>query len=192
MTANTRGRQIGSGWDVSGPVPVLTCGGCDGGHLVGFLAGPGPAADGHVLAVGAVGATPNPVWTVQQGRLRAFTVDVVQEDQTDALAKRPIQNHFRLPPEDGGRQQASSNWDVRGLAGPSESQPVAQLFADHLRMLLGPVVVTHRPPVAVVENLDSALPGTVSSDQAHNPICTRCERTLEPAFLTACRCAGDP
>lgn len=88
-------------------VLVLTCGRCDGGHLVGFLAGPGPAAHGHVLAVGAVGPTPDPVRTVQQGRLRACTVDVVQEDQTDALAKRPIQNHFGLTPEDGSSQQAA-------------------------------------------------------------------------------------
>lgn len=51
--------------------------------------------------------------------------------------------------------------------------PVAQLSADHRRVLLGPVVVTRRPPVAVVEDLDSALPGTVPSHQAHNPVCNR-------------------
>lgn len=40
--------------------------------------------------MGAVGAAPDPVWTVQQGGLRSLTVDVVQEDQADALAERPI------------------------------------------------------------------------------------------------------
>lgn len=104
-------------WEVSGPALVLTCGGCDGGHLVGFLAGPAPAADGHVLAVGAVGPAPDPVGTVQQGRLRAFAVDVVQEDQADALAERPVQNHFGPAPGDGRSQQASLKGQGEGGAG---------------------------------------------------------------------------
>ncbi|TNN68442.1 hypothetical protein EYF80_021363 [Liparis tanakae] len=111
-------------------------------HFVGFRARSSPAADADVLAVGAVGAAPDPVWTVQQGGLRSLAVDVVQEDQSDALAERPV------------------GYDL-------------SLSADHLRMLLVPVVVTHRPPVAVVEDLHPTLPGTVSSDQAHHPIWNR-------------------
>lgn len=48
------------------------------------------------------------------------------------------------------RLHRSSLTDLVGCSGGS---PVAQLSADHLCVLLGPVVVTHRPPVAVVENL---------------------------------------
>lgn len=87
---------------------MLTCGGCDGGNLVGFRAGLRPAADGRVLAVGAVGPTPDPMWTVQQRRLRALAVDIVQEDQTDALAEGPVQNRLGLTPEEGGSQEVSS------------------------------------------------------------------------------------
>lgn len=85
----------------------LTCGRCDGGHLVCLLAGPSPAADGHVLAVGAVGPTPDPVSAVQQGRLRSFTADVVQEDQTGALAVPPVRHHFRSAPGNGQRRHVS-------------------------------------------------------------------------------------
>lgn len=67
-----------------------TCGRCDNRHLVGFLTGSAPAANTHILTVGAVGPPPDPVSAVQQGGLRSFTVDVVQEDQTDTLAERPI------------------------------------------------------------------------------------------------------
>lgn len=104
-------------WDVGGPVLALTCGRCNGGNLIGFRAGLSPAADGRVLAVGAVGPTPDPVWTVQQGRLGAFTVDIVQEDQTDALAEGPVQNRLSLTPEDGRSQEASLESDLEGLVG---------------------------------------------------------------------------
>lgn len=53
---------------------------------------------------------------------------------------------------------------------PLVSVPVAQLSADHLCMLLGPVVVTHRPPVPVVEDLHPPLPRGVSSHQPHHTI----------------------
>lgn len=65
------------------------------------------------------------------------------------------------------------------------SIPVAQLSADHLRMLLGPVVVTHRAPVAVVENFHSTLPGTVASHQTHHAIWNRFTPPWLSSHLTA-------
>lgn len=77
----------------------LTCGRCDDRHLVGLLAGSTPAADADVLSVGAVGPAPDPVAAVQQGRLRPLAVDVVQEDQADALAERPVGYDLSVTPE---------------------------------------------------------------------------------------------
>lgn len=52
--------------------------------------------------MGAVSPAPDPMLTVQQGALRSLTVDIVQEDQADALAERPIQDDLSLTPEGGG------------------------------------------------------------------------------------------
>lgn len=68
-------------------------------HVVGLLLGLAPAADAHILAMRAIGPTPDPVSTVQQGGLGAFAVHVVQQDQADALAKGPIQDDLCLTPE---------------------------------------------------------------------------------------------
>lgn len=51
--------------------------------------------------MGAVGPTPDPVSTVQQRRLCSLAVDVVQQDQTDTLAKPAIQDYLSLTPEGG-------------------------------------------------------------------------------------------
>ena len=82
-------------------VSSLTCGRCDDWHLVGLLAGSTPATDADVLGVGAVGPAPDPMAAVQQGRLRPLTVDVVQEDQTDALAERPVGYDLSVTPKGG-------------------------------------------------------------------------------------------
>lgn len=62
------------------------------------MAGSSSAADAHVLAVGAVGPSPDAVATVQQRRLRPLAVDVVQEDQADALAERPVCHDLSVAP----------------------------------------------------------------------------------------------
>lgn len=72
------------------------------------MAGSASAANADVLAVGAVGPSPDPVSTVQQGRLRSFAVDVVQEDQADALAEGPVCDDLSVTSEDGE--------DVRGTS----------------------------------------------------------------------------
>lgn len=79
----------------------LTCGRRDNRHFIGVLAGSAPAANTHILTVGAVGPSPDPVSTVQQRGLRSLTVDLVQEDQTDALAERPIWYNLSVTPEGG-------------------------------------------------------------------------------------------
>lgn len=48
--------------------------------------------------MGAVGPPPDPVLTVEQGGLSSFTVDIVQEDQADALAKRAIWYNLCVTP----------------------------------------------------------------------------------------------
>lgn len=68
-------------------------------HVVRLLAGLPPAANADVLTVGAVSAPPDPVSTVQEGGLGALAAHVVQQNQTDALAERPIQDHLSLTPE---------------------------------------------------------------------------------------------
>lgn len=68
-------------------------------HVIRLLAGLPPAANADVLAVGAVGAPPDPVSAVQEGGLGALAAHIVQQNQTDALAERPIQDHLSLTPE---------------------------------------------------------------------------------------------
>lgn len=58
--------------------------------------------------MGAVGPAPDPVLAVQQGGLRSLAADVVQQDQTHALAKRPVQDDLGLTPE-GAERVRSAN-----------------------------------------------------------------------------------
>lgn len=49
--------------------------------------------------MGAVGASPDPVAAVEQGRLGPLAVDVVQEDQADPLAERPVSYDLSVTPD---------------------------------------------------------------------------------------------
>lgn len=84
----------------------LTCRRRYNRHIVGLRLGLAPAANGHILAMGAVGPTPDPVSAIQQGRLRALTAHVIQQNQPDALAKGPVQDDLGLTPE--GKEDTNS------------------------------------------------------------------------------------
>lgn len=81
--------------------PSLTCGRCDDRHLISLLVGPSSAANTDVLAVGAVGPSPDPMLAIQQRGFRSLALDIVQEDQAHALAKRPIRYDLSVTPGDG-------------------------------------------------------------------------------------------
>lgn len=68
---------------------LITCGWGDNGHVVGLVFRLPSATHANVLGVGAVGATPDAVAAVQQRRLGAVAVDVIQQDETGPLPKRP-------------------------------------------------------------------------------------------------------
>lgn len=78
----------------------LTCRRRYNRHVVGLRLGLAPATNGHILAMRAVGPTPDPVSAIQQGGLRALAAHVIQQNQADALAKGPIQDDLGLTPED--------------------------------------------------------------------------------------------
>lgn len=88
--------------------------------------------DAHVLVVVAVVDAPAVAPALAQRRLPALAVHVVQEDGPAAL------------PEGHGRRQGD------GVA-------AAQLAAHHVGVHDVPVVVAHRAPRAVVEDLQAAL-----------------------------------
>ena len=91
--------------------------------------------------------------------------------QTNMSQLRGIYNYYCVEKNINNiKQQRRRRIHLFSLSTFFPPVPVAQLSADHLCVLLGPVVVTHRPPVAVVEDLHPTLPGTVSTHQAHHSV----------------------
>lgn len=90
--------------------PSLTCGRCNDRHLISLLVGPSSAANTDVLAVGAVGPSPDPMLAIQQRGFRSLALDIVQEDQAHALAKRPIRYDLSVTP--GDEKSLSSTYKV--------------------------------------------------------------------------------